>query len=183
METRCRRLRPGRCRPGRVAALWLLAVGLAPFAAAPAAAVELVLSDMTYVGSEAGQPAMTLAAERARIEQGSDIAHLEGVRLDAADADGGSSLLLTCDRAVLDLDTSDFQAEGNVRGRTADGHRFRTEAAEFRHGERVVESRAPVDIVDPLGTHLEGTGFLYEIRNQRMKMRNAVVSEVQEPNG
>jgi LPS export ABC transporter protein LptC len=163
--------------------LLLSSLALVPLRAAPAAAVELVLSDMTYVGSEAGRPALTLAAERARIEQGSDIAHLEGVRLDAADAQGGSSLQMTCDRAVLDLDTSDFQAEGNVRGRTADGHRFQTEAAEFRHDERVVESRAPVDIVDPVGTHLEGTGFLYEVRNQRMKMRNAVVSEIQEPNG
>jgi len=149
--------------------------------AMPASAVELVLSEMTYVGSDAGERGMVLEAARARIEQGSDIAHLEDVRLDAPDEGGGTSLQLTCDRARLDLQTSDFTARGNVRGRTADGHRFWTEEAEFRHGERVVEGTAPVDIVDPIGTRLEGTGFRYDVRARRMQMKNAVVSEVQDP--
>ena len=146
----------------------------------PASAVELVLSDMTYVDSQAGEPGMVLAAERARIPSGGELAHLEGVQLDAAGEDGVSSLILTCDRAVLNLTTSDFSAEGNVRGRTSDGHRFRTEQADFLQEAAVIESRAPVDIIDPAGTRLVGEGFRYSIRSRRMRMRKAVVSEISE---
>ena len=151
---------------------------LALAAAGPALALDLVLGGMTFVGSRAGEPDMVLLAERARIAHEGNIAYLESVSLDAAGENGSSSLLMTCDRAELDLTTSDFTAEGNVRGQTADGHRFRTEAARFEHEAGVIESEAAVDIVDPLGTRLEGTGFRYEIRTQRMRMRNAVVSEI-----
>lgn len=154
-----------------------LLAGLASLAPAPAGAVDLVLSDMTYMGSQAGEPALVLTAARARIEHDSDIAHLQGVRLDAVDEKGGSSLEMTCERAELDLTTSDFTATGNVRGRTADGHRFKTEAAAFEHTARVIESHVGVDILDPTGTRLEGEGFKYDVRSQRMTMRNAVVSE------
>jgi LPS export ABC transporter protein LptC len=154
---------------------WLLALLPALAVAGPAAAVDLILSDMTYVGSEAGAPGVVLEAEHARIEQGSDLAHLEGVRL------GASSLKLTCDRALLHLDTSDFTAMGNVHGHTADGHRFKTDAAEFRHQARIVEGDVSVDILDPEGTRLEGVGFSYDVDARRMKLRNAVVSDRVEP--
>jgi LPS export ABC transporter protein LptC len=166
---------------GPAPALVTVALLAALAAARPAAAVDLVLSEMTYVGSEAGEPGVVLEAERARIEHGADLAHLEGVRLDAAGEDGSASLKLTCDRALLNLATSDFTAEGNVRGYTADGHRFKTELAEFRHDARVIEGNAPVDILDPIGTRLEGSGFRYDVRRQRMKMSDAVVSENTEP--
>jgi len=154
---------------------------LASLAPRPASAVDLILSQMTYVDSDAGEPGLVLEAERARIEHGRDLAHLEGVRLDAAGEEGTASLKLSCDRALLNLATSDFSAEGNVRGETADGHRFKTEAADFRHAERVIESSSSVDILDPLGTRLEGSGFHYDVRLRRMKMSNAVVSENAEP--
>jgi len=175
MSYRCRAL----C-PSLIAALFasLLIASTAP---RPASAVDLILSQMTYVDSDAGQPGVVLEAERARIEQGREFAHLEGVRLDAAGGGGNASLKLTCDRALLNLTTSDFRAEGNVRGETADGHRFKTEAADFRHAARAIESRSSVDIVDPLGTRLEGSGFHYDVRLRRMKMSNAVVSENAEP--
>jgi LPS export ABC transporter protein LptC len=148
----------------------------------PAPGVDLVLSGMTFVGSDAGAPDLVLAARQARIAHDGDIAHLADVHLDAAGDDGTSSLVLTCDRAELDLATSDFEARGNVQGRTADGHRFRTEAASFDHTSRVIEGNARVDIIDPNGTRLQGQGFRYEVRSQRMRMRNAVVSElVEEP--
>jgi LPS export ABC transporter protein LptC len=163
--------------PGRLARAALL---LALLAAPAASAVELVLSGMTYVGSDAGEPELVLAAREARIAHDGDVAHLAGVRLDAAGDDGASSLVLTCDRAQLDLGTSDFTAQGHVLGRTGDGHTFRTEAASFDHAHRVLEGNAPVDIVDPSGTRLQGQGFRYEVRSQRMRMRNAVVSELTE---
>jgi LPS export ABC transporter protein LptC len=158
-----------------------LAATLAVLASAgPVLAADLVLSGMTYVSSDAGEPGLRLAARQARIVHDGDVAQLAGVHLDAAGDDGASSLVLTCDRAELDLATSDFQARGNVRGRTADGHRFRTEAASFDHALRVIEGNAHVDIVDPNGTRLQGQGFRYEVRSQRMRMKNAVVSELSE---
>jgi len=162
--------------------LWASPALLAPlWWASPAAAVELVLSRITFVGSEAGEPGIVLEADRARVETDRDVARLEGVRLAAASPDGGTGLRLTCERAVLNLRTSDFTAAGDVRGRTADGHRFETAAAEFHHAARVIESHAPVDIVDPLGTRLEGRGFQYDVRSQRIRMQHAVVIESEEP--
>jgi len=152
----------------------VLAVALVPGAAH---AVELVLSHMTYVGSDAGVPDVVLEAERARIPSGGDVALLEDVHLDAAGDGGTSSLVLTADRAELDLATNDFDARGNVHGRTGDGHRFRTEHAVFEQGRQIIHGDAPVDIIDPSGTRLRGRGFRYDVRAGRMVMRNAVVSD------
>jgi LPS export ABC transporter protein LptC len=158
----------------------LLALGLALGASLPASGADLVLSDMTWVGSEAGRRDVVLSAERARIEHGGDVARLDVVELDAAGDDGNPSLVLTADHADLHLSTSDFDARGNVRGHTADGHRFRTEHAVFDHDRQVIHGDAPVDIVDPVGTRLRGSGFRYDVRNRLMTMRDAVVSEVQD---
>lgn len=165
-------------RAAAIACLTLAAMLV--LAGRPAAAEELTLFTMTFVGSEAGVRDMTLSAERARFTQDADVALLEEVTLDAAGEGDTSSLLMTCDRARLELSSSDFLAEGNVRGRTADGHRFRTEAANFYHATRIIEGDRPVDIVDPSGTRLRGQGFRYDVRSQLMKMRNATVTEMPE---
>ena len=135
---------------------------------------------MTYVGSDSGQPDLVLEAQRARIPHGSDRAFLDDVRVDATGDDGRSSLRMTCDQAELDLATNDFTATGNVRGQTRDGHRFRAGVAVFEHATGVIEGQSNVDIVDPSGTRLQGDGFRYEVRDQRMRMRNAVVTDVVE---
>ncbi len=161
--------RLARCLPGVAVVCGL--------ACAAHAESELVLSSMTYVSSDAGASEVVLEATTARIEPGSDVARLEEVSLDAAGDDGESSLVMTCDRAELDLATSDFHADGNVVGRTADGHRFTTGSATFEHGPRVIHTDARAQIVDPTGTRLTGQGFRYDVRARRMIMRKAVVDE------
>lgn len=169
-----------RARPARAARLVVLLLAVCLAGPRASAAQDLVLSTMTYVGSEGDTRDLVLSAARARIAPGGDIAYLEDVSLDAAGDGGASSLVLTCDRARLDLASSDFHAEGNVRGRTADGHRFRTEAADFDHDARTIEGDAAVEILDPAGTRLQGRGFHYDVGSQRMRMHHAVVTELSE---
>lgn len=164
--------------------IFAIAASLAPSPAARSDSgpreVELVLSRMTFVSSEEGEPDMVLFAERARIPADGDIVHLGDVSLETAGESGEASLVMTCDRARFDLATGDFTADGNVRGRTADGHRFKTPSASFAHDSRVIESHTNVDIIDPSSTRLEGKGFRYDVRSQRMRVRDAVVSEFSE---
>ncbi len=170
----------GSRRLGRVLRVLTLLTSTAFLLPGAAPAEDLVLTTMTYVGSEGATRDLVLTAERARIAPGGDIAHLEEVELDAAGDDGQSSLVLTCDRAQLDLATSDFHAEGNVRGRTADGHKFRTEQARFQHAKRIIDGDEAVDVIDPSGTRLQGRGFHYDVGERRMRMRNAVVTDFSE---
>jgi len=139
--------------------------------------VDLVLTGMTYVASEGSTNELVLDADRANLPSPGDQAHLEGVRARfgskapggaASDASGG--LDLVCDVGVFDLESRDFIAEGNVRGTTADGRRFRTDGLRYSHEEGRVSTDRPVVIRDDAGTY-SGGGFDYYVREDRFRLR------------
>ncbi len=165
------------CRRRRFGLAGLIGGWFVLMASGAGTAEPLFLHEMTYVGSEAGTKDVVLEALRARVELADDQAHLEVVTMDAAGTGGETTLLMTCDRALLHLSTNDFFAEGNVRGTTGDGYRFSTTWANFDHAERLVASDAPVAIVDPDGTLYRGVGFRYHVREGRMEMRQATVED------
>lgn len=149
--------------------------------------VDLVLTGMTYVASIGPTNDVVLDADRAHVPSPGAEAHLEGVRARfGTKAPGGPTsgasggLDMVCDRGVFDLDTSDFIAQGNVRGTTADGRRFETEALRYSHEKGLVSTDHPVVIRDDSGTY-RGGGFDYYVRDDRFRLRGGA-RVVQEAN-
>jgi len=137
------------------------------------APAELSVTGMTYVASEGARSEVIVEAERARVGQGERVAVLDTVhaRLGsyAAPDSPQGGLELNCDRGTFDFDGGDLTAEGNVRGRTADGRRFETEHLVYRRETGRVTTQSPVVIRDGFGT-LRGQGFEYWVRENRFRL-------------
>ncbi len=128
----------------------------------------LTLDHMTYVSSRGERNETVLDAERAEILPLQDLAHLETVRARLS-AEGSGGLDMTCDRGTFEIKTGDFRAEGNVRGRTGDGRRFRTTRLRYDSATGVVATDEPVWIEDETGKY-RGGGFRYHVRENRFRL-------------
>ena len=136
------------------------------------ASPALELEGMTFVSSQGAENEMVLTAERARVETAEKVAHLEDVHLQLAPGRRIPGLDMSCERGTVDIETSDFDARGNVRGTTGDGRRFRTERLQYSNGPGLVSTNSPVFIRDETGTY-RGDGFRYYIRENRFQLRHA----------
>lgn len=132
----------------------------------------LELTGLSFVASRAGTSELLLEADRVRFETATETAELADVRVVFTDPEGASSFEMTCDRGRLDLQSSDFVAEGNVRGRTADGVHIATSRAQYDHRRGLVSGSAPVEI-EQQGTLLRGDGFEYDAEKRRLRLVGA----------
>ncbi|MCP3983838.1 MAG: LPS export ABC transporter periplasmic protein LptC [bacterium] len=150
-----------------------LLVLLGGFPAAAEDSRALDLAGMTYVSSHGAINEMVLDAEKANIKPDEDLALLEQVHVVLASLVGGprgrGGLDMTCDSGTVFLDSGDFVAEGDVRGTTGDGRRFRTTWLRYDHEEGLVMTDVPVSIRDRAGTY-RGGGFRYWVRENRFEL-------------
>ena len=137
------------------------------------ASPALELGEMTFVVSQGTQNEVVLVAEHARVETGEKLAHLKDVHVVVASDRDTPGLDMKCERGTIDIETSDFDAEGNVRGTTGDGKRFRTEQLRYKHGPGLASTNAPVDIQDDTGSYTGSGGFRYYIRENRFQLHRA----------
>jgi len=152
----------------------LIALGVASAAwSQEAASPALELGGMTFVVSEGTANEVVLIAEQARVETGEKVAHLKTVHVLLAPDRDTPGLNMTCERGTVDMETSDFDAEGNVRGITGDGKRFRTQRLRYQHGPGLISTTAPVDIKDDTGTYKGDGGFRYYVRENRFQLNRA----------
>jgi len=128
---------------------------------------------MTFVVSQGTENEVVLVAEHARVETGEKLAHLKTVHLLLSPDRDTPGLNMKCDRGTIDIETSDFDAEGHVRGITGDGKRFRTERLRYQHGPGLVTTKSPVDIKDDTGTYKGDGGFQYYVRENRFLLNRA----------
>jgi len=151
----------------------LIALGYASVASAQgAASPSIELEDMTFVASLEGENEVVLVAEHARVETLEKVAHLKIVHALLASGRGTPALDMRCERGTIQIESSDFDAEGNVHGITGDGRRFRTQRLRYTHGSGLVSTDSPVQIRDETGTY-RGSGFRYYIRENRFQLRGA----------
>jgi LPS export ABC transporter protein LptC len=143
------------------------------FASAPAwsstPSPELEVGGMTFVSSRDSVNELVLRAQTATFEPDTEVAHLETVHATVNGSDEGSGFEVRCDRGELDLQTNDFYAEGNVRGRTDGGREFSSAWVRYDHEEGVLFTDAPVLITEQGGTY-RGGGFRYYVRERRFRM-------------
>jgi LPS export ABC transporter protein LptC len=151
----------------------LIALGIADAArSGEVASPALELESITFVSSQGAENEVVLTAERARIETGERVAHLDNVHVLLATARRIPGLDMRCEQGTVDIETSDFDARGKVRGTTGDGRRFRTEHLHYADGPGLVSTNSPVVIQDETGTY-RGSGFLYYVRENRFQLRQA----------
>jgi LPS export ABC transporter protein LptC len=134
--------------------------------------ITLELGGMTYVASAGTANEMVIAADHATIHPDAERADLRDMHatIAPAAAEGRSGGLdMTCDRGTFELATGDFVAEGDVRGVTGDGRRFRTTRLRYHHDEGLVVADVPVEIRDAAGRY-RGGGFRYWVRENRFRL-------------
>ena len=156
----------------RLAQIWLIgacALASAPAGAEPKSDPGLALTGLTFVSSRAAANELVLRAERVLYRPSEAIADLEEVHVTFADEDGAMSFEMSCDRGELDLESSDFVAQGHLEGRTADGVKLSTSEARYDGRKRVVVGRAPVRIARPNGS-ITGDGFEYDVARRRLRV-------------
>lgn len=130
---------------------------------------ELGLEGMTFVANRGDQGEVVVRAREATYLPQSEQAALTGVHATVSAPADGLQFEMTCDRGDLDLATSDFFAEGNVKGRTDDGRRFETAWVRYRHAEGLLFTDEPVRITDDNGSY-EGGGFRYDVQERRFRL-------------
>lgn len=154
------------------AASGILLAGLSSAGESPG----LRITGMTFVGSRGDESQLVVRAERAFFHPDSGLADLEVVRAQVSDAEKGESFQMQCDRAELNVETSDFTAIGNVKGLTGDGQRYSAPWVRYVHASSMLQSDAPVTLVDG-GSTFRGDGFRYHIDERRFELLGNVVME------
>lgn len=145
------------------------AAGLVLPNAGVAAGPPLALDGLTFVASRESTAEVRVAARAAVIDEASNKAELTSVDAEWAGEDGKRSLLVTCDRGELDLETNDLLASGAVHGEFADGRRFTSPWLRYDRARGVAYTDAPVQILEG-GRVLRGGGLEYHVRERRLRL-------------
>lgn len=140
---------------------------------------QLHVTGMTFVSSRNSANELVLVAQRAELLPDSSLAKLDDVHVSAMDRDAARSFDMRCERGELDIETNDFLAEGDVRGTTGEGQRYRTAWVRYDHARGVLFTDAPVAMDDVSGS-FRGDGFRYDTRKRSFRLLGNV-SVVQKP--
>jgi LPS export ABC transporter protein LptC len=139
----------------------------------------LHVTGMTFVSSRGSASELVLVAQRAELLPGTNLAKLDDVHVRSMDPDEARRFDMRCERGELDVETNDFLAEGDVRGTTGEGQRYRTDWVRYDHSRGVLFTDAPVAMEDGTGS-FRGDGFRYDTRKRSFRLLGNV-SVVQRP--
>lgn len=158
----------------RVATLALSGAVLAALAADRADAksaepTSLRVEGMTYVGSRDGTREVLLRSREASLLPAEDRAELHEVEAEVRGRGSDRAFTMRCDRVDLEIESQDFLAEGDVRGETDGGQRYRTEWVRYRHEAGLLYTDAPVELRDANG-RFRGDGFRYHVEERRFEL-------------
>jgi LPS export ABC transporter protein LptC len=142
----------------------VLAVG-----ASADSAPSLDVEGMTFVASREDGDAVILHAERARFDTNAKKAYLLVVDAIVLPNAAQSGFAMRCDSGVVDLESNDFEATGNVEGHADSGELFITDWVRYDHAKGILFTEAPVLITDE-GTTIRGGGFRYDVAERRFQM-------------
>jgi len=161
-----------RCARSAAIAIALVAAAYGPPspARAVAEATSLEVQKMVFVGSRAGVREVVLRSKTARLHPEIQRAELEDVSATVTeDETGRRSFTMNCDRVDLDIARSDFTADGNVRGETADGQHYSAPWVKYVHEQGLLYTDEPVVMTDRHGS-FRGNGFRYHVHERRFEL-------------
>jgi LPS export ABC transporter protein LptC len=134
---------------------------------------ELRINGMTFVASRDDVSEFVLRAERAMFKPQTNLAELEVMEVTSTDGanaeDPRRSFGVRCDRGELNVETSDFLAEGDVRGTTGDGRSYQAPWVRYNHEQQLLYTDAPVRMQDATGS-FRGDGFRYYVKERRFEL-------------
>ena len=137
---------------------------------------EVHVRGMTFVASRDSVDEFVVHAARGVFVPGTRLVHLEQVHVVAAEGFEGKDFAVRCDRGELDVETSDFFAEGNVEGHIADGRNYSAPWVRYDHEKALLFTDASVAVNDSTG-RFRGDGFRYDIRTRRFRLLGNVSLE------
>ncbi len=125
---------------------------------------------MIFVGSRAGVREVVLRSRTARLQPEQQVAELKDVSAVVTEDEAGErSFTMNCARVELDIARSDFLADGDVRGETADGQRYSAPWVRYVHEQGLLYTDAPVEMNDSHGS-FRGDGFRYHVHERRFEL-------------
>src|SRR5262245_43562618 len=137
---------------------------------AAAEATSLEVQGMIFVGSRAGVREVVLRSKTARLQPEKQLAELEDVSATVTEDEAGQrSFTMNCSRVELDIARSDFRADGNVRGETAEGQHYSAPWVQYVHDQGLLYTNAPVQMTDRHGS-FRGNGFRYHVHDRRFEL-------------
>lgn len=147
----------------------------------PAFAVSPLLNvdAMTFVASRGPANELVVNAEHARFDTESERVFLDVVHAVVEPGSDGGHFEIRCDEGELDVATNDFEARGNVHGRTEGERQFEAPWVKYDHEKGLLFTNAPVLISEDSITY-RGGGFQYFVREGRFKLLGGA-SVVQQP--
>jgi hypothetical protein len=164
-----------RVRLSAVLALTALVVTLDAHAESPLLDVDA----MTFVASRGPSNELVLNAAHARFDTEQERVYLDEVHAVVDPGRSAGSFEIRCDEGELDIATNDFEARGNVRGRTDGDREFTAPWVKYDHEAGLLFTNAPVLISEDAITY-RGGGFQYYVRERRFRLLGGA-SVVQEP--
>ena len=166
-----RESRRARWRAGALSAALIAALAAPPCPARAAAeATSLEVQGMIFVGSRAGVREVVLRSRTARLQPKEQTAELSDVSAIVTEDDAGKhSFTMNCERVHLDIARSDFRADGDVHGETAEGQRYSAPWVEYVHDQGLLYTNAPVQMNDGHGS-FRGNGFRYHVHERRFEL-------------
>lgn len=154
----------------RAVAAWLIALAwLATAMPSAADNSSIELTGLTFVASRAGQREILLRSSRATLNLKARTAELFVVSAEVVDASEQRDFAIECERAVVEIETQNFLAEGAVRGHTGEGQVFKTESVLYDRETAELYSPTPVELTDASGS-LRGDGFRYDVEERRFEL-------------
>jgi len=139
-------------------------------ARAAAEATSLEVQGMIFVGSRAGVREVVLRSKTARLQPEKQLAELDDVSAVVAEDDASArSFTMNCKRVELDIARSDFTANGDVHGETAEGQQYSAPWVKYVHDQGLLYTDAPVVMNDQHGS-FRGNGFRYHIHERRFEL-------------
>jgi lipopolysaccharide export system protein LptC len=137
---------------------------------AAAEATSLEVQGMVFVGSRAGVREVVLRSRTAKLEPEKQVAELNDVSATVSEDDASKrSFTMNCTRVELDIAKSDFLADGDVTGETAEGQRYSAPWVRYVHEQGLLYTDAPVQMTDAHGS-FSGNGFRYHIHERRFEL-------------
>jgi LPS export ABC transporter protein LptC len=146
-----------------------LAVSPAP-ARAAAEATSLEVQGMIFVGSRAGVREVVLRSHTAWLWPEQQHAELKDVSATVSEDEvSRRSFTMDCARVELDIARSDFVADGDVHGETAEGQHYSAPWVRYVHEQGLLYTDAPVEMEDSHGS-FRGNGFRYHVHERRFEL-------------
>ena len=134
---------------------------------------------MTFVASEGSTNEIVLQAERARFYPDRQVADLEVVDVEVAPGLGRTGFEMQCETGMLNLESQDFIAEGNVVGTIEGDRQFEALWVAYDAEDEVLYTDEPVLIIDQGGRY-RGGGFRYYVQEDRFRLQGGA-TVLQEP--